>query len=138
MVFRRRVLEGIPIDAFISFTAADARVYPTARLGRGVTVFPQAVISSGAVLEDHSFVYHGSVIAHDARIGEYSMVSNCACISGSVTIGKNTYIGAGAVVMEKVSIGDNCIVAAGAVVISDIPDNKIHISRDKITDNHYL
>ncbi len=137
MTRRRALLEGIPLDAFVTYVASDARVYPSASLGHAVTVCPGSIVTSNATLGTHSFVYHNCVIAHDARIGDYTMVSNSVTISGNVTIGQNCYIGAGSTLLEGVTIGDDCVIAAGATVITDVPPGTIYIAPGKSKANGY-
>ncbi len=135
---RHELLDAMPLEAFIGHRDTRAVVYDSAVLERASTVFPLSVVAAGACVGVHAFVYHNCVISHDADVGAFSILSNSVTVSGGVVIGQNSYIGAGATVMEGCTIGDNAIVAAGATVISDVPDNCIYLSRDRIKPNHYL
>lgn len=137
MTRRRQILQGMPIEAFVTYVAADARVYSSATIGKAVTVFPGSIVTSDARLGDHSYVYHNCVVAHDANLGDYTILSNSVTVSGNVTIGKNCYIGAGSTILEGVTIGDDCVIAAGATVISDVEPGKIYIAPNKLKDNSY-
>lgn len=135
---RKNFLRSIPLYRFITFIDSDTCIYPTAKWGNGVLVFPGCLLSNQVVLGDHILIYHHCVIAHDAVIHDYSVLANSVTISGGVTIGPNTYIGAGATILDNVSIGDNCIIAAGSTVINSVDSNQIYISPHKIKYNHYL
>lgn len=134
---RRQILEALPLEAFATIVADDARVYPSAKLGRALSVFPFSVVATDAVLGDHCLVYHRCVVSHDAVVGDLSILSNAVTLSGGVRIGRNTYVGAGATVLEGVTIGDDCIVAAGATVIADVPDGTIYLGPKKVKENRF-
>lgn len=138
MSLKKKILQEIPLETFITFVSKSAIVYPSANVQAGGVIFPFSVISSDAILEEHVLIYHNSVIAHDSFVGSYSIVSNHACVSGNVHIGSCCYIGAGATILEGITIGDNCVIAAGATVVKDVPDNHIYISKEKIKINQYF
>jgi len=80
---------------------ASAVVSATARLGRDVSVGPQAVIESGAVIGDGSRIGAGSVIGRDSQVG------NDVVIYPNVTL------------YHGVHLGDRCIIHAGTVIGAD-------------------
>ncbi len=121
----RRLAErarGIGLS-FASVISPLAHISPYARLGKGVTVFPNVVINTGAFIDSHSILNVGVVVSHDATVGPYSNINPGAQLAGSVTIGEGCYIGMGASVIQGRSIGAWSVVGAGAVVIRDLPAN---------------
>jgi acetyltransferase EpsM len=86
-----------------------------------VVVFPQTVISTGAVLDDYCMVNVGATVSHDTRIGCYSNINPGVHLAGNVTIGSACYIGMGTNVIQGRTIGSGTVVGAGAVVIRDLP-----------------
>ncbi len=82
-------------------TSGDAIVSDTARIGKGVSIFPFSYIADGASIGD------GSVIHPYAYIGE------------NTAIGKNCIIYPHVTVRENVHMGDRVIVHAGSVIGSD-------------------
>ncbi len=87
-----------PFSGVLSETASIAK---TARLGRGVTVGPFAVISDLAEVGD------GAAILSHAYVGP------------RVHIGKNTVLHPGVVIYEDCRIGSNVTIHAGSVIGAD-------------------
>jgi sugar O-acyltransferase (sialic acid O-acetyltransferase NeuD family) len=107
--------------SFASAISPLAQISPFARLGEGVTVFPNVIISTGAFVDGHSILNAGVVVSHDATVGLYSNINPGARLAGNVTIGEGCYIGMGANVIQGRTIGVWSVVGAGAVVIQDLP-----------------
>jgi len=80
---------------------ASATVSPSAKLGRGVSVGPQCVIESDAVIED------GACLMAQVYVGARSRV------------GANSLLYPQVVLREGVSVGKNCILHPGVVLGAD-------------------
>ncbi|MFT3720209.1 gamma carbonic anhydrase family protein [Pseudorhodoferax sp.] len=114
--------ELTPLVDASAYVAESATVIGQVRLGKGCSVWPQAVIRAdnepifvadgtniqdGAVLHsDPGFPLH---IAADVSVGHQAMLHGC-------TVGEGSLIGIQAIVLNGAVIGRNCLVAAGAVV----------------------
>lgn len=121
-VRRQLVQRALTLDLpFVNAISPRAQVSPHARLGLGIAVFPQTVISTGTVLDDYCVVNVGATVSHDTRIGCYSDVNPGAHLAGNVTVGSECYIGMGTNVIQGRTIGSGTVVGAGAVVIRDLP-----------------
>lgn len=121
----RRLVErarGIGLS-FASVISPLAQISSYARLGEGVTIFPNVIINTGVFVDSHSILNVGVVVSHDATVGPYSNINPGAQLAGNVTIGEGCYIGMGSNVIQGRSIGAWSVVGAGAVVIHDLPDN---------------
>jgi len=105
---------------FISAIAPTAVISPRARLGLGVTVFPQVVVNTAAVIGDHAILNTGVSVSHDSVVGRHSNLNPGARLAGNVQIGERCYIGMGASVIQNTPIGSGTIVGAGAVVTTDL------------------
>lgn len=119
----RRLAErarGIGLS-FANVISPLAQISSYARLGEGVTIFPNVTINTGASIESHSILNVGVVVSHDATVGAYTNVNPGAQLAGNVTIGEGCYIGMGANVIQEKSIGAWSVVGAGAVVTCDLP-----------------
>ncbi len=92
------VRPAAPVPASIH---ASAQVATDARIGRGVTIGPLAVIGNGAAIGDGSTIGAAAVVADEASIGR-----NCR-IHGRVTLGR------------AVRIGERCEIHSGAVIGAD-------------------
>ncbi len=106
---------------FVSAVSPAARIAASARLGRGVIVFPGVVISTDVVIDDFVTVNVAASISHDSRVGRHSNLNPGARLAGNVRVGAGCYIGMGAHVIQDRVIGDGAVVGAGAAVIRDIP-----------------
>ncbi len=102
--------------------SALAVVSPRATLGLGCLIFPQAFVSTGAVLDEHVTVNVGASISHDAKVGRGVLLNPGARLAGGAVVGDGAMIGMGARVIQGKRVGAGCVVGAGAVVIDDIPD----------------
>jgi sugar O-acyltransferase (sialic acid O-acetyltransferase NeuD family) len=106
---------------FANVISPLAQVSSYARLGEGVTIFPNVIINTGALIDSHSILNAGVVVSHDSTVGRYSNINPGAQLAGNVTIGEGCYIGMGANVIQGRSIGVWSVIGAGAVVIRDLP-----------------
>ena len=119
LVERARAI-GLP---FANVVSPLAQISSFARLGEGVTIFPNVIVNTGAYVDSHSILNVGVVVSHDSTVGAYSNLNPGARLAGNVTIGKGCYIGMGANVIQGRTVGGWSIVGAGAVVINDLPEN---------------
>jgi len=107
--------------SFASAISPLAHISSFVRLGEGVTVFPNVIINTGAIVESYSILNTGATVSHDTKIGRYSNINPGAHLAGNVMVGEGCYIGMGANVIQGRSIGAWSVVGAGAVVTRDVP-----------------
>lgn len=107
--------------SFANVISPLAQISPFARLGDGVTLFPNVIINTGVFIDSHSILNVGAVVSHDSNVGPYTNINPGARLAGNVTVGEGCYIGMGANVIQGISIGAWTVVGAGAVVIRDLP-----------------
>jgi sugar O-acyltransferase (sialic acid O-acetyltransferase NeuD family) len=104
-------------------------IHPTAvigdetKIGEGVTISANSVITNNIIIGNHAIINYGTTIGHDSLIEEYATILPGSNISGNVTIGKGVDIGSGTTIIPGVKIGRNTIVGAGAVVTKSLPAN---------------
>ena len=121
----RERIAPLRLDAgleLIDVQAPSGYVARSAKLGRGVIVGANAVVSSGAVVGDLSLALSQTVLGHHSRLGTAVMLSGGSMLAGRVHVGDRTVVGLGARVLPDVSIGADAIIGAGAVVTKDVPD----------------
>jgi sugar O-acyltransferase (sialic acid O-acetyltransferase NeuD family) len=109
--------------SFASAVSPLAHISASARLEEGVTVFPNVVINTRAVIDSYSILNVAVTVSHDTRVGPYSNINPGAHLAGNVTIGEGCYIGMGANVIQQRSVGEWSVVGAGSVVVRDLPAN---------------
>jgi sugar O-acyltransferase (sialic acid O-acetyltransferase NeuD family) len=108
---------------FHTLVHPTAYVSPLATLGQGTYVGAQAVIASGAALDEHVFVNRCAMVGHDTRVGMFSRIQPGANVAGLSRLGRGVTIGIGATLVERLEIGDNAVIGAGSVVLEDVPEN---------------
>ena len=107
--------------SFVSAISPLACISSFARLGEGVTVFPNVIVNTGAFIDSYSILNVGVVVSHDSIVGPYSIINPGVRLAGNVTIGAGCYIGMGANVIQGRTVGGSSVVGAGAVVTRDLP-----------------
>ena len=108
--------------SFASVVSPLAHISSFARLGQGVTIFPDVIINTGAFIDSYSILNVAATVSHDAIVGCYSNINPGAHLAGNVTIGEGCYIGMGASVIQGRTVGAWSVVGAGSVVIRDLPN----------------
>ena len=103
-----------------------ALIDESAKIGKGVTIFPGVVINKDAVVGDNVTIYSGVVIEHECEIGNHVYIGPGAHLSGTVKVGEGTFIGVGANFIQDLKIGKNSVIGAGAVVLENVPDNVVY------------
>ena len=111
----------------INFYHETSIIDKSIKFGKGVKVFPGAIINRGCIIKNNVLINTGSIIEHDCFIGQHSQIAPGSVLAGKVRIGKNTLIGLGTKIIQGIKIGNNVIVGAGSVVIKNIPNNTTFI-----------
>lgn len=106
---------------FATAVSPLAWVATSARLGEGVTVFPNVIVNSGAAVGDWVTLNVAATISHDTRVGAFCSVGPGAHLAGNVTLGEGCFVGMGANVIQGVTVGTGSVIGAGAAVLDDVP-----------------
>jgi len=118
-VVERALSAGLELPCLIHEAST---CFASAEIGRGVQVFPLAVIGADARVGDGVLVNTGAVVEHDAVLGSGAVVLPNATLAGRVRVGSDATIGADATVLPDRTIGAKAVVGAGSVVVEDVPD----------------
>jgi len=116
--------EGLKIATIID---PSATVSPSAGIGEGVFIAPQAVINARAKLGRGSIINTFAIIEHDCDIGNFCHVAPRAVLCGGAAVGPGSLIGAGAIVCPNVTIGSRVTLGAGAVATTDMDDDCVAV-----------
>lgn len=114
------VSEHLQHAEFATLIHPTAIIAESAKIGAGVVVCSQSVVSINTRIGDHVSVNLLSTVGHDSVLGDYSSVMPGSNISGNVSIGHGVYIGTGAKIIHRITIGDESTIGAGSVVIKDV------------------
>jgi len=119
-VQRHHVNEGRTI---VNVVHPKASVSPSAVIGKGVFVGPNAVINAEANIADGVIVNSRAIVEHHCSVGAFSHIAPGATLGGAATVGDLSLVGLGASVLPGVHVGSRSTVGAGAVVREDVPDD---------------
>lgn len=108
--------------SFMSIMHPTAIVGDYVKLGEGVVLYPNTIITTNVRIGDFVTVL-SSNIGHDVSIGDYSTISSFCDITGGVVVGKKVFLGSHSTIVPKKHIGDNAYIGAGSIVISNIKKN---------------
>jgi len=119
---RKKVAARYMEHDFPVFAHRSATVYPTARMGQGTQILPQAVIDADVTLGAFCIVNNNATVSHNVKAGDFVHIAINAAVTGGVSLGEGTLVGAGSVINPLLKIGKWVTIGAGAVVTKDVPD----------------
>ena len=64
--------------SFVNAISPLAHISPAAKMGWGIAVFPQVVISTGVLLHSYCILNVGVTVIHGARIGKYGNINRAS------------------------------------------------------------
>jgi len=122
---RREVVDALSRRGaqFESFIHPRSLIAPTARIGRGAVIYPFAVVSNEAELEDFVHLNLYASVGHDARVGRNCYLSPYANLNGGSRIGDEVFLASHATVAPGVTIGNRSKVSAGGAAMRDVPQD---------------
>jgi sugar O-acyltransferase (sialic acid O-acetyltransferase NeuD family) len=107
---------------FVNLIHPTALIAPDARLGTGIFVFMNSVVSVGARLEDFVTLNAFVVVGHDAVIGRGCNLNPATMVTGNVKLGRGVVMATHTSISPKNEVGDFATVGAGSAVISSVPE----------------
>lgn len=123
---KRKVLE-IKGHDFPTFIHQSAVTYPSATIGRGSMVLPNAVIDAAATVGEFCIINNNATVSHNCEIGDFCHIAINVALAGGVTIGEGTLVGAGSVILPEITVGKWVTIGAGSIVTKDIPEGAVVI-----------
>jgi acyl-[acyl carrier protein]--UDP-N-acetylglucosamine O-acyltransferase len=114
----------------VNLIEPGARIYPKVKIGQGIYIGHNAVISPHVVLDDFCSVYTHVGIGHHSKIGKNSVLQRRASISSNTILHDNCYIGLSSTVTtnklgEFLEIGKNSVIGPGLTVMRSVADYEI-------------
>ena len=100
----------------VSYISSDAKVWPSARIGRHCFIFENNVIQPHAVIGDNCVLWSGNHIGHHSRIGNSCFIASQVVISGCANISDNCFWGVNSTILNNLTVGRDCLIGAGATV----------------------
>lgn len=111
--------------ALATYIHPSAWVAPNAKLGEGVIVCPNAVISACADVENNVAINVFCGVGHGAHVGMHTMMGPYSVINGDTSLGEGCFLGSRASLFPGVSLGRGCSVDAHTAVKVSVGDFKI-------------
>ncbi len=90
------------------------------KIGTGVILCPNTVITCDVVIGKFVTINVGCVIGHDVKVGDWTTISPHCDLTGFAELGEGVFLGAGARILPSVKVGDCAKVAAGSVVLKRV------------------
>lgn len=107
---------------FISFVHPRALIGDRVKLGMGVVICPESVLSCDIELGDFSMINLRSTVGHDVKVGPWSTISAQCDLTGGTQLGAEVFLGSRVSVIPGKKVGDGATIGAGSVVMTNIPD----------------
>ncbi len=109
----------------LNIISKEAYISDQKSLGKGVQIFPNAIVHHNAKVGDYSILNTGSILEHDCKVGNGVHIMPGAVIGGNTFIGDYVTIGLNATVMPLINIEEGAFIGAGAVVTKNVKKNQI-------------
>ncbi|MFZ6689427.1 NeuD/PglB/VioB family sugar acetyltransferase [Undibacterium sp. SXout11W] len=108
---------------FFSFVHPTSQVADSAKLGKGIVIFPFCFISTESYLGDFTLMNSHSAAGHDAQVGVASTVCSHVDLTGFVKLGKCVFVGSHASILPHVEVGDFARIGAGSTVVKRVKEH---------------
>ena len=106
---------------FINLIHPSAHIAPDVKIGTGLFLFINALISAGSEVGNHTSLNANASVGHDASVGKGCTISSYCDITGNVCLGIGVFMGSHASVLQGITVGDFATIGAGSVVIRKVP-----------------
>jgi sugar O-acyltransferase (sialic acid O-acetyltransferase NeuD family) len=102
---------------FVTFVHPSVLIADHVKIGRGVVLCPNVIVSCHAELGDFVAVNLSATVGHDVMIGRGCTLSAHVDITGFVELGEGVFLGSHASVLPRAKVGAYSRVGAGTVVL---------------------
>ena len=87
------------------------------KIGNGVIIFPNTIISNNTTIEDFVFINCSCNVGHHCELGKYSSLMSNTCISGHCVIGESNYFSTSAILIPGIETPENTRLGVGSVLM---------------------
>ena len=109
----------------LSVISKDAKISSKKNLGKGIQVFPGAIINENSKIGDYTILNTSSLVEHDCEIGAGVHLMPGAVVGGNVIIKDFVTIGLNATILPGLTIEEGSFIGAGAVVTKNVKKNQV-------------
>ena len=120
---RRRTVESLDSRGaqFVNLIHPRACVADTAKLGRGIVLYPFSVVSNEAELADFVKLNYFASVGHNTVVGRYCLLAPYATVNGYSVLEDDVYLSTHSTVAPVVRVGAQSKVSANSAVMKDTP-----------------
>lgn len=123
---RKKIVENLSVE-FGQAIYPTAVVSSTAIIEEGTVVMQGAIIQACTIIGKHCIINTGASVDHECVIEDYVHISPHATLCGNVHVGEGSWVAAGTIVLPGVKIGKWSVIGAGSVVAKDVPDGVLAV-----------
>jgi len=109
----------------ISVISPYARISKNVKLGEGIYIGHDVLISCDSEISDNVLINQRALIGHDCKIYENVSIAPQVFLGGGVEIERDVMIGVGATIRQGVKIGNNSIIGMRSIVIKNIKNGSL-------------
>jgi len=110
---------------FLTLIHPTAIVVNTAKIGKGVIIYPYVIVSDCVQLGDFVLMNSYSSCGHDVKVGKYCILSPHATLNGFVILEDEVFLGTHTTVIPGKRVGYKSKISANSVVMRNVPPNKM-------------
>lgn len=107
----------------LTFIHPTSFINPTAKIGKGVIIYPMCNIDQYVTIGDGAFLNNSVCVSHHSIVGDCNFMAPGVVISGNVTTGKCSFFGSGTVISNNIRIGNSCTIGTASNVTHALADN---------------
>ena len=124
---RKKIIQFIEQNniPLISVISPFATISKNVKIGKGVYIGHNVLVSVDSEIKDNILINHNAVIGHDVIINENVSIGPQVFLGGGVEIEKDVMIGVGATIRQGLKIGSNSIIGMRSIVMKNIKEDSI-------------
>lgn len=105
---------------FLTLVHPSCVLGPQVKLGIGVVLCPQVVLTANIEIGDFSMLNTHVTAGHDVRVGQGCTISSFCDLTGGVTVGDGVFLASRVTVVPGRTVGDGAYVGVGSVVLQNV------------------
>jgi sugar O-acyltransferase (sialic acid O-acetyltransferase NeuD family) len=116
---------------FVSFFHYAAYVSPSANIGEGSIIGPNANLGPNVQVGKYTLINSRCSLGHDTVVGSYNFISPNVCFSGFTEVGDENLFGINSATIPGIKIGSRNKIAAGMILDQNVGNDTVIFHRFK-------
>ena len=109
----------------LNIISQNSIIFNKKNIGKGVQIFPGAILNENSSLGDYSILNTASIIEHDCQIGSGVHIMPGAVLGGNIIIKDFVTVGMNATILPNIIIEEGAYIGAGSVVTKNVKKNEV-------------